>query len=209
MIPNITFTFTGLVIVKNENGKNFVISNTDPLFLNGTLKSIICGTNNGMHEKSLYKIWIEKYGKEEADIRTKKLSKIQSENTKGENNPMFEKSLYDVWLKNKGKIIADNLLKEYKEKMSNIMKGENNSMFGKSVYDVWVQKYGIEEANIKMKKSYKPLSEERKNKTSKTLKGNVMWIYNETLNKSMYIKKELFFEFKVQGWIQGRCKKNS
>ncbi len=49
--------------------------------------------------------------------------------------------------------------------------GKNNPMFGKSVYDTWVEKFGKEEADRKMKESYKPLPEERKQKIQNSLIG--------------------------------------
>ena len=49
------------------------------------------GKNNGMYGKSVYNVWIKKYGKEEADkrliSRNEKLSKASS----GKNNPMYGK----------------------------------------------------------------------------------------------------------------------
>lgn len=51
----------------------------------------LSGEKNGMFGKSLYDIWLEKYGKEEADIRKNKFSETQSNNTKGEKNPMYGK----------------------------------------------------------------------------------------------------------------------
>jgi hypothetical protein len=52
-------------------------------------KSKRCGKDNGMYGRSIYDVWVEKYGKEEADskmVETKaKLSKASS----GKNNPMY------------------------------------------------------------------------------------------------------------------------
>lgn len=49
------------------------------------------GKKNGMYGKSLYDLWIEKYGKEEADKKHKELCKKRSQNAKGKRNPMYNK----------------------------------------------------------------------------------------------------------------------
>lgn len=56
-------------------------------------KCIKCGSSNGMHGKSIYDVWLSKYGKEEADRRHKELCKKRSQNAKGKgkNNPMYNK----------------------------------------------------------------------------------------------------------------------
>lgn len=41
--------------------------------------------------KSCYQLWLEKYGKDEADRRSIELSKLKSTNATGEKNPMFGK----------------------------------------------------------------------------------------------------------------------
>jgi hypothetical protein len=51
MIPNATFHFSGLVVVKDKNNNNIVISNTDPLYLDGTYKCIHLKEGNGMYGK--------------------------------------------------------------------------------------------------------------------------------------------------------------
>lgn len=49
------------------------------------------GKNNSMYGKSIYDVWVEKYGKEEADKKQKELNKKRSKNAKGKNNPMYGK----------------------------------------------------------------------------------------------------------------------
>ena len=51
----------------------------------------IKGENNPRFGKHFYEDWIEKYGKEEADIRLEKYKKKVSKNTRGKNNPMYGK----------------------------------------------------------------------------------------------------------------------
>ena len=49
------------------------------------------GKNNPMYGKRVYDIWIEKFGKEEADKKHNEWIIIQSKNSSGENNPMYGK----------------------------------------------------------------------------------------------------------------------
>lgn len=49
------------------------------------------GSNNPMHGKSLYDVWLSKLNKEEADKKQKELNKKRSKNSTGENNPMYGK----------------------------------------------------------------------------------------------------------------------
>ncbi len=49
------------------------------------------GSNNPMFGRSVYSIWLEKYGKEEADKRLSNQKAKTSKATKGENNPMYGK----------------------------------------------------------------------------------------------------------------------
>jgi hypothetical protein len=48
-------------------------------------------SSTGMKGKSLYSLWIEKYGVEEADIRKEELSNKRSKNSIGSNNSMYNK----------------------------------------------------------------------------------------------------------------------
>ena len=49
------------------------------------------GSNNPMYGKSVYDVWVEKYGKEEADRRKYDMRRKISERNKGKNNPMYGK----------------------------------------------------------------------------------------------------------------------
>lgn len=49
------------------------------------------GTKNGMFGKSVLDIWIEKFGKEEAEKRWKVVQEYKSKIQSGENNPMYGK----------------------------------------------------------------------------------------------------------------------
>lgn len=51
----------------------------------------VSGKNSCMHGKSLYILMIEKYGKEEADLRFQKFKDKQSANNSGKGNPMYGK----------------------------------------------------------------------------------------------------------------------
>lgn len=49
------------------------------------------GKQNGMYQKTIYDVWVAKYGEEEARRKFAELKKLQSYNTSGEKNPMFGK----------------------------------------------------------------------------------------------------------------------
>ncbi len=51
----------------------------------------IKGENNPMYNKSFYDIWLDKYGKDIADLKLKEFKKKISTATSGQNNPMFGK----------------------------------------------------------------------------------------------------------------------
>jgi len=86
------------------------------------------GENNGMFGKSLYSVWLEKFGKDEADKREE--NRKSKEKNKKENKTEQEK-------------------KEHGRKISIAISGENNPMFGKSFYSVWLEKFGKEIADQK------------------------------------------------------------
>lgn len=76
------------------------------------------GEKNPMYNTCAYKIWIEKYGIEEAKrrekLKNKKISEtiIKNNCNKGSNNGMYEKNNYNIWIKKYGKDIADQKQKE-------------------------------------------------------------------------------------------------
>ena len=50
------------------------------------------GKGNPMYGKTVYNIWVEKYGKEQADEKNKNWKEKQRINSTGKNNPMYGKS---------------------------------------------------------------------------------------------------------------------
>lgn len=92
-------------------------------------KTALHGEKNPMFGKTIYEVWIEKYGIEEANIR-KEQHANKSKNF-GSNNGMYGKSVYDIWLQKYGKEEADKRKQLMNEKQSNSMLGEKNPMFGK------------------------------------------------------------------------------
>ena len=54
-------------------------------------KSVRVGTDNGMYGKSVYGVWVKKYGEKEANKKEKELNKKRSVNAKGKNNLMYGK----------------------------------------------------------------------------------------------------------------------
>ena len=55
------------------------------------MRELSLGKNNNMFGKSVYNVWVEKYGVETADIKLKELKIKHSKNNSGKNNPMFGK----------------------------------------------------------------------------------------------------------------------
>jgi len=49
------------------------------------------GKKNPMYGKTLYEVWVKKYGKDEADIKLSQYKKNKSIETSGKNNPMYGK----------------------------------------------------------------------------------------------------------------------
>jgi hypothetical protein len=76
----------------------------------------LSGKNNGMYAKTVYDVWLEKHGKEEAD---KKYADYKNNHAHtGTINGMHGRSIYDVWVEKYGKEEADKKYIEYKKKLS-------------------------------------------------------------------------------------------
>ena len=89
------------------------------------------GKKRGLDKRSNYDIWLEKYGKEIADIKHSEFLTKMSFKNHNVNNPMYGKNFYDIWLEKYGKEIADERLKNFKEKQSLWKIGIGNPMYGK------------------------------------------------------------------------------
>jgi hypothetical protein len=108
------------------DGTSKSISIEDPLYLNGTYKSYSSGENNGMYGTNRYKIWLEKYGKEEADKKAIEYGKNLSNSLKNSNNvnnsrehnPMYSRTPYEIWIEKYGKEEADKRKLEWKKHLS-------------------------------------------------------------------------------------------
>ena len=74
------------------------------------------GENNPMAGRTPYDIWIEKYGKEEADRKQNELNNKKREMFSGSKNPMFGRTFYDIWVEKYGKDEADKRLQEWKDR---------------------------------------------------------------------------------------------
>lgn len=55
------------------------------------MSDVTSGKNNGMFGKSVYSVWVEKYGVEEADKRMESAKRKWRLSSSGENNPMYGK----------------------------------------------------------------------------------------------------------------------
>jgi very-short-patch-repair endonuclease len=120
-----------------------------------------------MAGKSVYDVWVKKYGKEIADQKQQEDSKKKSRRM-SENNPMAGKKFYDIWVEKYGKEVADQKRLEHIQKCK-IQSSLHNPMAGKTIYDVWLKKYGKEIADQKrethrnnIKKAYHEKSDEEK-----------------------------------------------
>ncbi len=130
---------------------------------------------NGMYGRSVYSVWLEKYGKEEADKRLEhfkqaqrnthlgkkhseeakqKMRKPRSEEFKQklrQNSYFKNNTAYNCWLEKYGKEEADRREKERIEK-GKVTQMKNYLINGcKSPYDRWLEKYGKEEADRREK----------------------------------------------------------
>jgi G:T-mismatch repair DNA endonuclease (very short patch repair protein) len=76
------------------------------------------GDKNPMFGKSIYDIWINKYGKDIADIKLKEHAEKASLNSKGINNGMYGKTFYQQWIKLYGEDIANEKLNIYRKSKS-------------------------------------------------------------------------------------------
>ena len=100
------------------------------------------GEGNNMFGTCAYKIWVKKYGQEEADRRKLEASKKYSELHSGEKNGMYGNG----------------------DKIS----GKKNGMYRKgSCYGIWVKKYGVEEADRRHAEANRKRSEAQKGKPKK------------------------------------------
>jgi len=88
------------------------------------------GEKNAMYGKSIYDVWVEKYGEYEAIKRFNNWIN-NLEDKSGDKNPMHGKSFYDIWVEKHGKEEADIKLQDYKKNKSEQNSGENNPMYGK------------------------------------------------------------------------------
>lgn len=104
-----------------------------------------------MKGKTLYEIWVEKYGEEEANRKMEEYKQNCSNRLKGENNPNYGKKFSpEVVEKMRTARIAagyeNSQTPEFREKMKKISKIKE-VLNGKSVYEYWLEKYGKEEAD--------------------------------------------------------------
>ena len=82
---------------KKESIDKFIKSNEKNLSKYKTeefkekMSVVTSGKNNGMYGKSVYSVWVEKYGEKIADIKMQEYKLKQSKNNSGKNNPMYGK----------------------------------------------------------------------------------------------------------------------
>lgn len=118
----------------------------------------LTGDKNPMYNTSFYKIWVEKFGEDEAT----KMKKLLYENR--------DSSILSNWIKKFGEDEAIQRWKSRNEKISlkalERYKNGNHPATGTSYYKIWVEKFGKEIADQKMKeKEEKRLNTRRNNRT--------------------------------------------
>jgi hypothetical protein len=79
-----------------EESKNKIRNNTDRSYFHSKkfkkiMSKVNSGSKNPMYGRTFYDVWVEKYGKEEADKKLLEYKKIKSIQTSGKNNPMYGK----------------------------------------------------------------------------------------------------------------------
>jgi group I intron endonuclease len=85
------------------------------------------GNNNPMFGKTVYDVWVEKYGKEEADKKQQHLIEAHSKSTpKGEKHPMHNGGLYKIWFTKYGKEEAEKRKLEWANKLQSPQQGLKN-----------------------------------------------------------------------------------
>ena len=84
----------------------------------GKNKGKYAGEKNPMYAKTVYSVWVKKYGKEIADVKRMQKKEKASNSLSGAKNPMAGKSVYDVWVNKYGKETADKRYEEYKKTLS-------------------------------------------------------------------------------------------
>jgi endogenous inhibitor of DNA gyrase (YacG/DUF329 family) len=99
------------------------------------------GKENPMYGKTVYDVWVQKYGEEIADQKLLETKKKLSIASSGENNPNYQNKSNGAkaWSKYgkecKGKTLEEiygkDKANEIKQKISNAASGENNPMYGK------------------------------------------------------------------------------
>ena len=114
----------GYNISSNYFGGDTFSSNPDKEITRLKMSKSSSGENNPMYKKSVYECWIERYGKEKADVLKNSLSEKISESMKGKN----KKNLYDRWKERFGEIYASIKSKNLATKRrNNALKKNSNS----------------------------------------------------------------------------------
>lgn len=147
---------------KGESNPMFGKKWHDELKIDRSIK--YSGENNPMFGVSLYNNWLNKYGKEEADIKLIKYKQKHSIMNSGENNPMFGKSFYDIWLNKYGEEESILKLKNKADKhrkylldnpnhLKKMITNSHNKGYRKTGIEIKIEKYLIEN-NINYKYNF-------------------------------------------------------
>jgi len=212
-----------LVSVKDKHGNNYKVSINDPRYVSGELVSnmknfIHVVDKNGKHyqvsknDNRYISGELIPFGKNKVLTKDKN-GNVYYVNINDERYISGELSFY--W---QGKNHTDETKEKIKKycKDNNFNKGEKNPQYG----TCWINRDG-NSIRVKKEELDKYLSdgwlkgrrynnEQLKNVQNKLKEKNVkpslntIWIYNDNLKKSIYVKKEELDKYLSEGWLKGR-----
>ena len=194
------YSFTdGLVIVKDDNGKIFAVSVSDPRYLSGELKGhnigkIIVQDKNG-----------NKYSVYHDDPRY--LSGELTYINNGKHN-YFDKNGNIIYcLSNDERVLSGELISVFKGRITvkdkngnyyNLPKDDKRIISGE-LKPIWFGKQHKDYSINKMKETFKYIGHQQGEKNSQY---GTCWIYND--KECIKIKKDQLEEYISKGWIKGR-----
>ena len=88
------------------------------------------GVDNNMYGKTVYDVWVVKYGEEVAEKKFLDF-KLKMRKINNESKNMSGKTVFDIWVEKYGEEVADEKMNELREKHSKNNSGEGNPMYGK------------------------------------------------------------------------------
>jgi len=120
----------GMALLKDSNGRRYRVSASEyerfRILVAEANSKLMSGEGNPMFNKSVYSVWVENFGREEADRLKKEANEKQSKTMKEKG--ISPEHMAKIIEGNKNKVITD----EFREKIRERVSGENNPMFGRT-----------------------------------------------------------------------------